>query len=410
MKDPKGCPVLRRRGRRLWLAVVLLFFPSLVRGGSWNNILISARPAGMGGAFVSIPGDPSAVFFNPAGLAGTKSAWLVDLEGFCVRPDHSYGVPGRPDAASRRAGVMPQGFAVYRPASRLTLGFGVFLAYAASGVDWKLEDTGIPLKSVMGIYSFSPAIAYRLSDFLSAGFALNIYRAGLNVTAEMDPFGLIENIEEGGAVSASVGLMARPFSGLSVGLCLKGPANMKTSGETSVDLGGFAFRFSSKTSFRLPWDIEAGFSFRAIGRVLIAFSAEYALWSSLKTLDKVFEDVPLMGDVDIPTVMNYRNILILRAGVEWTPSPAFQARAGFTWDPAAAPEESLNLGNIDVDKRTLSLGGSWSAGRTQIDFACGYAFGASRQKRSGDAGFETVETYDLDIFFLGLGFRFMNGR
>lgn len=408
MKATRGCSVSRRR--RLWLVVALLLFPSLVRGGSWNNILISARPAGMGGAFVSISGDPSAVFFNPAGLAGTRGAWIVDLEGCYVRPDHSYGVPGRPEAASRRDGVIPQGFAAFRPASRLTLGFGVFLAYAASGVDWKLEDTGIPLQSVMGIYSFSPAVAYRLSDFLSVGFALNVYRAGLSVTAEMDPFGLIENTEEGGAVSASLGLMARPFSGLSVGLCLKGPANMKTSGETALDLGGFSFRFPSKTSFRLPWDIEAGFSFRAAGRFLAAFSAEYAMWSSLKTLDKVFEDVPLMGDMDVPAVMNYRNILILRAGGEWSLSPALQLRSGFTWDPATAPEESLNLGNIDVDKRTISLGGSWRAGRTQIDFACGYAFGASRQKRSGDAGFETVETYDLDIFFLGVGLRFAKGE
>ncbi|MBN2198474.1 MAG: outer membrane protein transport protein [Candidatus Aminicenantes bacterium] len=407
MKKVEGPLLSRLPSRRLWLAAGLLLFPSLVRGGSWNNILVSTRPAGMGGAFAAVPGDPSGIFFNPAGLAGTRSAWIVDVEGCYVRPDHSYRVPGRPEAASRRSGVLPQGFAVFRATQRLSIGFGVFLVYAAGGVDWKLEDTGLPLKSVMGIYSFSSAIAYRVSESLSAGFALNVYRTRLSVTAEMDPFGLVENNETGGAVSASFGLMARPLSGLSLGLCLKGPAEMKTSGQTSVDLGVFTFRFPSETSFPLPWDIEAGFSYRAAGRFLVAVSAEYALWSSLKTLDKVFKDVPLMGDVAVSSAMNYRNILILRAGMEWALSPAFQARAGFTWDPAAAPEESLNLGNIDVDKRTLSLGASWRAGRTQIDIACGYAFGAPRQKRTEEAGSETIETYDLDVFFLGVGFRFM---
>ncbi len=360
----------------------------------------------MGGAFVSISGDPSGVFFNPAGLAGMRSVWTVDLEGFYVRPDHSYGVPGRPPAVSRRHGVMPQGFAAYRPNSKLTFGFGVFLAYAASGVDWKQQDTGMPLKSALGIYSLSPAVAYRLSDRLSVGLALNIYRAGLSLTTEMEPFGLINNDETGGAVSASLGLLAQPFPELSLGLCIKGPARMKTAGRTSLDFEGITLRFPSETSFQLPWDVEAGLSYRAGGRLLIAASAEYAMWSSLKTLDKVFKDVPLAGDVSVPAAMNYRNILILRAGLEWSVSSALQARAGFSWDPAAAPEESLNLGNIDVDKRTVTLGCGWRTVRAQIDFACGYAFGASRQRQFEEAGLVTVETYGLDIFFVGLGLRY----
>jgi long-subunit fatty acid transport protein len=108
--------------------------------------------------------------------------------------------------------------------------------------------------------------------------------------------------------------------------------------------------------------------------------------------------------------MNYRNILILRAGWEWWVTSAFQVRAGFSWDPAASPEESLNLGNIDVDKSTVSLGGGWRTERTQLDFACGYAFGTSRSKRAAAPAFDAVETYDLDIFFVGLGLRFSMGQ
>jgi long-chain fatty acid transport protein len=339
-----------------------------------------------------------------------ERVWTFDLEGFYVRPNHAFSGPGWPKANSRRDGVMPQGFAAYGPTPRLTLGFGVFLAYASSGVDWKGQDTGVPLKSAMGIYSFSPAITYRLGDFLSVGLALNFYRSALSLTAEMEPFGLITNDESGGAVSASLGLLSRPLPELSLGLCFKGPARMKTTGRTSLDIEGLTLRFPSETSFSLPWHIEAGLSYRLTPRFLFAVSAEYALWSSLKTLDKVFKDVPLLGDVAVPAAMNYRNILNLRAGWEWWVTSAFQVRAGFSWDPAASPEESLNLGNIDVDKSTVSLGGGWRTERTQLDFACGYAFGTSRSKRAAAPAFDAVETYDLDIFFVGLGLRFSMGQ
>jgi long-chain fatty acid transport protein len=374
--------------------------------GSWNNILVNARSAALGGSIVAVGGDPASVFFNPAGLAGMRGAWAVDLEGFYVLPEHSYVLAGRPEARSRRDGVTPQAFAAWRPSAGLTLGFGVYLAYASSAVDWTAEETGIPLKSALGIYSFSPAVAYRLSDSLSMGLAVNFYKAGLSLTAELDPFGLIENDESGGAVSASFGFLANPLPRLSLGVCVRSPARMKTSGRTSLEIEGVPLRFSSETSFWLPWDIEAGLSAKFGGRVTASVSAELALWSSLKTLDKVFMNVPLLGDVAVPTAMNYRDILILRAGLEWDVSGAVQARAGFGWDPAAAPEESLTPGNIDVDKRTVSLGCGWRAGRARIDVACGWAFGASRQKKLPETVSGAGETFDLDVFYAGLGIRF----
>lgn len=391
---------------RLRLGAAVLLWPMLSLAGSWNNILVSARPAALGGSIVAVGGDPASVFFNPAGLAGMSGAWAVDLEGFYILPEHGYSQAGRPDALSRRDGVAPQAFAAWRASSALTLGFGVYLAFASSAVDWTAEETGIPLKSALGIYSFSPAVAYRLSDSLSAGLALNIYRAGLSLTAELDPFGLIENDESGSAVSASFGLQAKALPRLTLGLRVRTPVRMRTSGRTSLEIEGLPLRFSSETSFRLPWDIEAGLSFRAGTRLLMAASAEVTLWSSLKTLDKVFKNVPFLGDVAVPTAMNYRDILILRAGLEWDVSPSIQVRAGFSWDPAAAPADSLNPGNIDVDKKTLSLGCGLRTGRARVDFACGYALGASRQKRPAESVSGEVEKYDLDIFYAGLGIRF----
>src|SRR5215468_8588160 len=67
--------------KRLWIAIAVLgsiagpvwaadvFEKVGTFDGQFLKIGIGARAAGMGGAFVAVADDPSAVFWNPAGLA-----------------------------------------------------------------------------------------------------------------------------------------------------------------------------------------------------------------------------------------------------------------------------------------------------------------------------------------------------
>ena len=69
-----------KRKRRIAVCLVLVLSSSLLANPcfSYDNLGTSARATGMGNAFVGVADGPSAIFYNPAGLAKLKT-WHVSL-------------------------------------------------------------------------------------------------------------------------------------------------------------------------------------------------------------------------------------------------------------------------------------------------------------------------------------------
>ncbi|MFQ6038753.1 MAG: hypothetical protein ACE5LV_09065, partial [Candidatus Aminicenantales bacterium] len=56
-------------GRKgVFSAIAILGLASGLLGGGWNNTLMGARAIALGAAFAGLADDPSAVYYNPAGL------------------------------------------------------------------------------------------------------------------------------------------------------------------------------------------------------------------------------------------------------------------------------------------------------------------------------------------------------
>jgi long-chain fatty acid transport protein len=389
----------------IFIASFLLGFVSLWAGG-WNNTLMGCRAISMGGAFSGVADDPSAIFFNPAGIVFQKQNFNLSIDGFYVWPTHEYTLPTGKKAQSKYNSPLPQIFMTYRMSDKVTLGFGVFVPYAGGGVDWKKEELGTPFKSTLGIYSLTPSLAYQVSEKLSLGFVLNFYRGVLSVDTEMGSFGPMSEEENGSALSAGFGLMYKPTEKIGLGFSLRGPATLKISGTTSINFGTMKLDLDSDTTFNLPWDLEVGFSYRFTESFLFSTSAEYTMWSTLDKVKKTIKDVPLSGDMNVDEVMDFENILILRAGFEYLLPQGVFLRAGVGLDQSATPDSALNINNIDVDKVTLLGGIGYKAGKMQIDAAYAYALGKERQRKFASFGLPLIEKYNLNVFILGIGVTF----
>jgi long-chain fatty acid transport protein len=101
--------------------------------------------------------------------------------------------------------------------------------------------------------------------------------------------------------------------------------------------------------------------------------------------------------------MNFKDILIVRAGMEYLISGGLALRAGLGLDRAATPAEYLNVANIDVDKFTLLGGIGYTTGRMRIDFAYILALGKEQQKKEFTPPFGLPGTYNLSASIVGLG-------
>lgn len=392
----------------IFLALVSLVVSSLWAGG-WNNTLIGCRALAIGGAFVGIADDPSAIFHNPAGLVYQENAFNLSIDGFFISPIHEYVTPVGDRAESRYKSSLPQFFLTYKANERLTFGFGFYVPYAGGGVDWHEGVLDQPLKTTMGVYTLTPTLSYRLNEKLSVGFNLNFYGGVMNVETEDPVLGPISIEEKGSAVSAGFGLMFKPFRRVSIGLGVRGPARMTLNGETAITVtdpmfGTIQIVRDSETRFSLPWDIEAGFAYKITENFLFSTSAQYTMWSTLDKVEKVIKDLPVEGDRYEEQRMDFKDILILRVGFEYFVSGGIILRGGLGYDRYATPTDNLNIANIDVDKFTLIGGIGYRTGRTQIDFVYAHAAGKEREKQI--SGFSFPERYNLSASIMGLGVTF----
>jgi long-chain fatty acid transport protein len=389
----------------------LLIVPAVWAGG-WNNTLMGARAMAIGGAFTGIADDPSAIFHNPGGLGFQENRLNFSLQGFYVWPTHEYTMPTGATIRSKYDNPLPQFFVTYRTSEKITLGFGIYIPYAGGGVDWKKDQLGVPLESVLGIYALTPTIAYQFSDKLSLGFNLIYYRGICRVNTEMGGYGVLDSEETGGSLSAGLGLMYKPTDKLSLGLSIRGPTEMKLSGTTSMYYESIKMNLDSETRFSLPWDMEVGLSYKITDNFLFATGFQYTMWSTLDKVEKTIRNVPgfnsilqipVVGDVEEEEILNFKDILIWRTGVEYVFPQGVALRAGIGLDHYASPEETLSITNIDVNKFTLLGGIGYRAGKMQIDFFYAYAMGSEREKTSTDFGMPLIEKYNLNVFILGLG-------
>ncbi len=399
----KRCPLI--------FGLAFFMMVSGLWAGGWNNTLMGARAMALGGAFVGLADDPSAIYYNPAGVVFQNENFNFSVDGFYIWPTHDFTTNLGVNAQSKFNSALPQIFFTYRMNERITIGFGAYVPYAGAGVDWKKADLGVPLKSYMAVISLTPTVAYQVSEKLSVGINLNFYRGILDLETEMEGLGPISSEERGSSITAGFGLMYRPSERIGIGLSVRGPTNMNLSGKTSITssipgLGILNLKLDSETRFKLPWDLELGFSYRVADNLVLTAGAQYTMWSALDEVEKTIKNVPVMGDIRELEDMNFDDILILHAGLEYVIPGGIALRGGLGFDRYASPEKNLSPTNIDVNKVSLIGGIGYRTGRTQIDFVYIHAQGKEREKTTTQYGFPLVERYNLNVDVIGMGVTF----
>jgi long-chain fatty acid transport protein len=144
---------------------------------------------GRAGAGVAAPcSDGSAMFFNPAGLAGlsggraTIGVTLLDVQGGFT--DDLFEQKAKLDDPLL---AIPQIYISYGPTSKLALGLGVFAPYGLQ-TQWPLSFDGrfAGYKNILRSIYVQPTVAYQVSPRLSVGGGLDIVRGNVELNQRLD--------------------------------------------------------------------------------------------------------------------------------------------------------------------------------------------------------------------------------
>ena len=408
------------------LSIALALAAVLTTGLFANGLNLNgfgARATAMGGAYVSLANDVTAVFWNPAGLTQLKKG-TFGLAGDLLMPKSTFGFG--PFSMKTNSKKYPAGLLGYfQPiGNNIVVGVG---AYTLSGLGAEWDNPGLeaamlgaalpggyasnpPLeaykwRSFIGSVTLAPSIAFKLGEYVSLGASFNINYgffktdqwAEYNVIAVGPPtilfnLGQASMDVKGWGYGATVGLMVKPSDMISFGVTYRLQSKLKLKGTASIEnlpLINPAFPDTSDAELDAisPMWLAGGVSLKPMDNLTVAFDLQWTNWKKLDVLT-----VRLLNTIWNNNLKLTENVLDLhwsdkiqvRAGVEYVMGN-FALRGGYYYDPAPAPDATLNILVPSFNYNSIAGGFGYKMGGLSLDFTLEYLMGKDRTVAPGGA-------------------------
>jgi long-chain fatty acid transport protein len=292
-----------KRFYQLSLAAALLCLPALA-SNTVNLIGLSAPSIGMGGTGVSnFTSATDAVYKNPSLLGltplqeghSTKIELTLGVVKQNTKGNYTVGTTASGDKDNQAgANFVPDLAASYRINDRFHLGFGI-LPYSGAGSDYTGESLIFAPKVKLSLIKFSPALSYKVNEWIRVGAAPFITRGSFQVneaalSAETSLFTKFNQTTREASsavgVGANLGVSAEPVKGLMLGASYISKSNFNYKSLLNLDLYGKNFPTVSAAGgtphdmlLQQPDEIALGASYLLSEGLTVAFDWRNIRWS-----------------------------------------------------------------------------------------------------------------------------------
>ena len=431
----------------LSFVTVLVFMSSMAFANGLNLNGLGARAVAMGGAFVGLADDYSAIFWNPAGIAqfnqktfGFGGDDILPTSTFKFGYNHPFLGTIDVDATSPTKHYLVGIAAYYHPINEnLVAGIGVYTP-SGLGADWTGSDfaslsygNSYDWKSKIGVVTIAPALAYKVSDKLFVGAALNINYGMFDISthagateAFIPPstflywdYGQQDVSLTGWGYGATFGLLAKPSEMFSIGVTFRTPTKISFSGDAEISkfnvlgtipgspLFGATIPTTSEMTAEVTWPmwLAGGIAFKPIENLTFTADVQYTNWKKIDVLEFEFTDVMWQGIMAASEgnkmKMHWKDATQIRFGAEYK-IKTFAFRGGYYFDPAPSPDETMNVlvPNYDFNGVTFGFGYALENG-LHVDFSGEYLKGKDRDIPLTLTDVEMPGYYTLKIWSFG---------
>lgn len=334
-----------------------------------------------GNAMAATADNPSAIYYNPAGITQIKGQQF--RAGLYMISAHTEYVSstGAEAQTDNKAQFVPQIYYVRSFEDKpLTFGLGIYAPYGLS-LDYG-NGTSFNTLAEYGklLYaSINPVIAWRINPTLSiaAGPTINYSQAELRnalLGFNGDAWGLGFN----------AGLLWQPYEEWSFGVNYRYATSMDYSGHSSF-LGGADTRTSAEIVF--PQYVVIGVSYRPTEKWNLEFDLDWTDWDNVNTTE--FHGTSIGT---IPFAFNYRSSFMYEFGVTRKLNNGWFISAGYFYSENSSPDVNYNP---IVPDANLHLG-SFGFGRKgeSWDWMIAYHFGLNPGRTVTGSTSATGQTAD----------------
>jgi long-chain fatty acid transport protein len=306
-----------------------------------------------GNAFAATADDPSAIYYNPAGITQLKGL-QVSAGLYVISADTKYSSSSGSAETDATPQPVPQIYCVDSFTNLpISVGLGIYAPYGLS-LDWgKHTPFNTVAESGSLLYaSINPVIAWRICKTLSlaAGPTINYSQAVFRQA--LDPTGATQFKFYGDGLDYgfNVGILWQPHPMWSFGVNYHSSTTINYDGTVTVTPGlGLPAYSSANASINFPQYVVGGVSFRPTTKWNLEFDIDWTEWSVDK--DITFQDPSVFN----PSVtLDYRDSFMYEFGVTRQLGRGYFASVGYIYSENSSPDAHFNPLIPDAN---LQLGG-----------------------------------------------------
>ncbi len=376
---------MKRFSKFLGILVLTLAMTLGLYSNGLNLNSNGSKAIAMGGAFVGLADDYSAVFWNPAGLTQMKETNIaLFLTDVIPSPTYKWDLVGI-DASAESKHYPSGGLGFFKPLSEKVVA-GIYVHVPSGvGVTWNGADLvaltgGTPYEwdNLLGVVAISPAIAFKLSEQFSLGVAVNIDYGMLKV--KMPALGQYDEDLSGWAVGATIGMLYKPTDKFSFGLTYKTPMKVKVKGEANMSGAPLVLLPATDEGEReatWPMWLGAGVCVKPSEKLTFTFDVQYTNWKKMEEIPISFTNAGWKAffETSAALTLRWKDQVQLRFGLEYMVSETFAVRAGYYNDPIVSPIDTHNILMPELGYNWITFGIGYKAGKIALDVAVEYGIG-----------------------------------
>jgi long-chain fatty acid transport protein len=381
----------------------LLLLPASSFGLGLRAFNQDAFATGRGSAVVATADNPSAVYYNPAGISQLEGVQLRGgLYGIYIDDQYRDFNGTRYDTESN-IGLLPQVYGTWSiKDSPFTVGLGLYCPYGLS-LEWPETAPfgAVGQRGTMKYITIEPELSWKICNTLSlgAGPTFNISQISFYTQQPPQPPyvpGPYELRFKGDdfAVGATVGLLWTPHPKHALGFSYRSPTTMNYDGNWTA-LGS---TMPAQAQIRFPQNFIVGYSFRPTPRWNLEFDVDWTDWSS-KTITL---NPPQMN----PQYLNWQSSLVFEWGATYYFDKGFRASGGFIYSQNSVPSSSFNPVIPDSDRYVFTVGFGQAGKHFTWDLAYQFGYGPSRTINTFDFLGGGSYTYYSHDFSISVGYKF----
>jgi len=341
-----------------WIAVLCVFLLPLVAfAGGFASNEQGAKASGMANAFAAQADDPTAVYFNPAGI--------VQLDGTQVTVGASPVIPGatfesntnettwRHTTVGQKTHLdddpvwIPNAYLTQKISDRVSFGFATFSNFGLETNwpdDWEGRFIVGGTKAELVTLSVNPVLAFKPWDRVSFAFGPVMQYVDVDLRKKQT-LGAPDNEADAKftgddtAWGWNAALLVWLTEDIKVGASYRSEVRHRIQGQLEFDPDiGADTGFTA--NFKTPANAYMGLAW-TLGPLTLEFDGQWTDWSSYGQLKAEFNQ-PVFGQSELVVEEDWHDAWGYRFGGQFAVNQYLDVRAGIAYDESPIPKKSVS--------------------------------------------------------------------